>query len=78
MNRSSLAEVRNPVLALPAVAQLRALPPESRRALAAVLKDLGGDARHRAQKAWDSGKGPMAAYWRAVSVYARHIGQAVR
>lgn len=71
--RASRAEVRNPVLALPAVRRLRALPPESRAALSELLGDLAGDARARAQTCWDSHKAPMAAYWKAVSVYAGHI-----
>lgn len=70
--------VHNPVLALPAVARLRELPPESREALRAVLEDLRIDAATRAEQAWRRHKGPMAAYWKAVSVYARHIRRAIR
>ena len=39
MDRSSRPEVRNPVLALPAVARLLTLQPELRLALADVLRD---------------------------------------
>lgn len=67
----------NPVLALPAWDALSALPQEQRRALAALLRDLGADADTRAEKAWRTRKGPMAAYWRAVGVYARHIARAL-
>lgn len=75
--RSSRPVVRNPVLALPAAGRLAQLPASARDALADVLRDLSKDARERADKAWRTHKGPMAAYWRAVSVYARHIARAV-
>lgn len=68
-------EIRNPVLALPAVANLRALPVESRKALTAILRDIASDARLRAEKSWRSHKAPMAVYWKAVAVYAGHIAR---
>ena len=77
MNRSSLQAVRNPVLALPAAGRLGDLPPEARRALSLLLRDLRADAATRADVAWRRRKGPMAVYWRAVSVYAGHIARAV-
>lgn len=67
----------NPVLDLPSAADLAKLPPDARHALAAVLRDLGRDAEDRAEKSWRTRKGPMAAYWRSVGVYARHIARAV-
>lgn len=76
--RSSLAETRNPLLSLPATADLMQLPPEARAALRAVLIELRADAAARAQKAWDSHKAPMAAYWKAVAVYAGHTARALR
>lgn len=76
--RSSLASVRNPVLALPATAALLALPADARAALAAVLVDLAADAQVRADVSWRKHKAPMAAYWKACAVYARHIARAVR
>ncbi len=39
--RSSRREVRNPVLALPALDELTRLPDESRQAIANLLMDLG-------------------------------------
>lgn len=69
---------RNPVLALPAVAAAVELPPESRAALAAILLDIRRDAHGRAERSWRQRKGPMAAYWRAVAVYAGHIARAIR
>lgn len=78
MARSTRADVRNPILALPALARLRGAPLETRDALSALLLDLGADAGERAQKAWRTHKAPMAVYWKAVSVYARHIARAIR
>ena len=75
--RSSLAEVRNPVLALPAAARLGQLSPEAREALRAFLLDLKADAAERAEKCWRTHKGPMALYWKCVSVYAGHLARAV-
>jgi hypothetical protein len=78
MQRSAAPEVRNPVLALASAQRLQELPPEAREALAAVLAELAADAHGRADKAWRQRKGPMACYWRAVGVYARHISRAAR
>jgi hypothetical protein len=75
--RSSKAEVRNPVLALPAVARLRALSPEARLALQSVLLDIQSEARLRAERSWQSRKPPVAAYWAACGVYAGHIARAI-
>ncbi|WP_428246763.1 hypothetical protein [Ferrovibrio sp.] len=69
---------QNPVLALPAVDRLRDLPPEVRSAVADILVDLGADAAAKAEYSWRKNKGPMAAYWKAVGVYSRHIARAIR
>lgn len=71
-------EVANPVLGLPAARALMRLDPASRAALAAILADLAADAAARAQRSWSQNKGIMAAYWKAVSVYARHIRRVLR
>jgi len=76
--RSNQAHVRNPVLALPAMACLMGMPQAMRAAFAEVLFDLGRDADRNAEKAWRTRKAPMAAYWRAVAVYARHTARALR
>ena len=76
-SRSAKAVVRNPVLALPAISALQALSPDSRRALRLVLKDLQADARAKADKCWRTHKAPMAAYWKAVAVYANHTARAL-
>lgn len=71
--RSSAAEVRNPLVRLPAAQRLRELPPEARSALRQILKEISADSRERANEAWRKHKGPMAAYWKANAVYARHM-----
>lgn len=75
--RSTKAEVRNPILTLPAVARLRALSPEARVALQEILLDIQHDARLRAEKSWRSRKPPVAAYWAACGVYAGHIARTI-
>lgn len=72
MTRSAQAIVRNPLLALPAATKLQALPVEAQAALKAALKEISADARVRAEKCWRTHKAPMAAYWKAVAVYANH------
>ena len=61
--------------ALPAAAQIQALPPEARAALRALLKDLQVDCRARAEECWRKHKAPMAAYWKATAVYANHTSR---
>ncbi len=78
MDRSTLPEVRNPVLALPAMQAILALPPRQRAVLAGLLAELAHDAANRAEASWTRRKGPMAVYWRGVSVYAGHIRRALR
>lgn len=70
--RSQRTDVRNPLTRLPAAERLAALPPESRAALRELLRELSADARSNADKAWRTHKAPMAAYWKACAVYARH------
>jgi hypothetical protein len=77
-DRSNRAEVRNPVLALPAAARLAEASPEVRSLLADILHDVANDARARAEHSWRKNKGPMAAYWKAVGAYAKHIRNALR
>lgn len=68
--------VRNPVLELASAGRLRELPVESRVALRAVLLEIAADANRLAEDAWSRKKGPMAAYWRSVSTYAKHVARA--
>lgn len=65
--------LRNPLLALPAAQGIAKLPPEAKAVLRTLLLDLSRDARQRAEYSWRSSKAPMAVYWKAIAVYARHI-----
>lgn len=76
--RHARPDVRNPVLALPAYQRLVDLPEPARAALVAVLEDLAADAGARAETSWRKHKAPMAAYWKAVAVYARHVARALK
>ena len=44
----------------------------------AVANKAARDAAVRAEQSWRKKKGPMAVYWKAVSVYAKHIGRALK
>lgn len=76
--RSNRREVRNPVLALPATQRLQELSPLTRAALRGVMLELREDARERANESWRKHKAPMAAYWKAVSVYAGHLAKVLK
>ena len=76
--RARRADVRNPILALPTAARLAALSPLVRAELRTSLLDLRRDAQTRADDCWRRHKAPMAAYWKAVSVYAGHIARVLR
>jgi hypothetical protein len=67
----------NPLLKLPAGRALQALPAADRARIEAVMRELREQANDEADKAWSRRKGPMAAYWRAVSTYARHLAHAL-
>lgn len=67
----------NPLLNLPSGKALLALPEEDKKRIAAVFRDLRNEANEEAETAWKRRKGPMAAYWRAVSTYARHTAHAL-
>lgn len=41
------------------------------------MRELRAQANDEAESAWKRRKGPMAAYWRAVSTYARHLAHAL-
>jgi hypothetical protein len=67
----------NPLLQLPAGRALLALSAEDRARLEPVFRELRSQANAEAEKAWRRRKGPMAAYWRAVATYARHLAHAL-
>jgi hypothetical protein len=68
----------NPLLDLPAGRALLDLPAGDRARIEAVMRDLRQQANTEAERCWKRKKGPMAAYWRAVSTYARHTAHALR
>jgi len=67
----------NPLLKLPAGQALLALPAEDRKRIELVMRELRDQANTEAETAWKRRKGPMAAYWRAVATYARHLAHAL-
>ncbi|WP_220816095.1 hypothetical protein [Pseudomonas paralcaligenes] len=67
----------NPLLRLPAGRALLGLPAEDRARIEAVMRELREQANAEAETAWQRRKGPMAAYWRAVATYARHLAHAL-
>jgi hypothetical protein len=75
--RSARREVRNPVLALPAALAVLELPAEQRRPLGILLRELAAQADRQAEQSWRKRKGMAAAYWRAVSIYAKHLARAI-
>ena len=75
--RGARREVRNPVLLLPAARGILELPIESRRPLGILLRQLSDQAAGQAQISWKQNKGIMAAYWKAVSVYAKHLARVI-
>lgn len=76
--RSNQADVRNPLLALASAVEIAALPAETKAVLRRLLLDIRKDAQARADKCWLKHKAPMAAYWKAVAVYAGHTARLCR
>ena len=76
--RSNRPEVRNPVLALPAMARALSLPVEQRAVLCDLLSDLRQEARARAAASLSRNKHMGYAYWAVVAVYAGHLARALR
>lgn len=77
-NRSASLEVRNPILKLASAAKLQALPEDAKLALVEVLMELRLDCQNNADKCWKKHKAPMAAYWKAASVYVGHIARTLK
>lgn len=76
-DRSASAQVRNPLLSLPVIEEFRQLPDLPKNLLRRLLCELSLQARARAKQCWMKRKAPMACYWWAVSVYARHLARAL-
>jgi hypothetical protein len=70
--------VHNPLLGLPATQELldylQTVPGVQAR-LTTMLIQLGAQADAQADHCWRAHKAPMAAYWKAVAVYARHTAK---
>lgn len=75
--RSLQRDVRNPVFRLPAAEAILALPLDQRRPLGILLRQLADQANAEAERSWKKRKGMMAAYWRIVSTYCKHIARAI-
>ncbi len=77
--RSSRAEVRNPLPALPEVHEaFAALPADCQVAMRNVLNAMSKDFRACGNEACRKHKPPMATYWKGNAVYARHLALAIR
>lgn len=74
--RSNRRDVRNPMLADPAVVaewqRLQRDHPEAAAALVRMLRTLSERWREKAKECWNNHKAPMAAYHKANAVNARH------
>ena len=80
-SRSLRTDVRNPLVSLPSMARLQRFvegQPVAGSLLRDVLSEISSDARVRADKCWRTHKAPMAAYWKAVAVYAGHLRRGLR
>lgn len=75
--RSNRPIVRNWMLDLPEVQAIGDLPIEAREALRDALQALSRASRERGNEAWRRHKAPMAAYWKAKAVDARHLALAI-
>ena len=74
-------KLMNPITGLPAAHDLAALlqdQPKLRDLLVQLLFQLGEQADGLAEHSWKQRKAPMAAYWRACAVYARHIARSMK
>jgi hypothetical protein len=71
--RSSRADVRNPILALPAALELQALPRSQRLIIKRLLRELKAQCREQERRAYSQRKGPLTAYWMAAGTYAGHV-----
>ena len=78
MERSSRPDVRNPLFALECAKALQSLPTEAKQGLRVMLMEIRKEAQAKAEKSWRQHKGPMALYWKAISVYSGHIARMLR
>jgi hypothetical protein len=76
--RSNLPHVRNPLVLLPAFRILQAQKPFVRLVVRNLMLEISADSLKRAELCWRRKKAPMAAYWKSVSVYAKHAARGLR
>ena len=76
--RSLRPDIRNPLLALAAMQELRAQPPHVRGLVRNLMLNIRADALPRAESCWRKHKGFQALYWRLVAVYTGHAARALR
>jgi len=67
----------NPLLKLPSARALMARPKAERALLEQLMRELRAQADAEAERSWKKRKGPIAAYWRGVATYARHVAHAL-
>lgn len=81
MTRRDPSHTCNPLIDLPAAQDLHSLlhtSPEVQARLCQLLRELGAQADAQAEHCWRKHKPPMAAYWKAVAVYARHAARSLQ
>lgn len=77
IERSNRAEVRNPILALPAFQEVKALDLPVRQVLRRLILDLRDQMKAKADESLRKHKYMMYAYWKCGGVYAGHIARAL-
>jgi hypothetical protein len=77
VRRSLRTDVRNPLLGLPSMQRAMRMGKLERLILRDLCREIAADARDRAETCWKRHKAPMAAYWKAVAVYAGHTARAL-
>jgi hypothetical protein len=73
-----MMRISNPLMELASAKRIASLPSDAKAALDDLLGELADHAERLAEHSWRKRKGPMAAYWRAVAVYARHTRRLCR
>lgn len=72
--RSSRAQVRNPLLAVPGLAEeVATWSPETLACIERAARLCSAHWRVKGDECWKKHKPPMAAYWKAWAVNARHM-----
>jgi hypothetical protein len=75
--RGARVDVRNPILRLPSMQTILALPVEQRRPLGILLRELADQANAEAERSRKRNKHMMYAYWKVAAVYVKHVARAI-